>query len=374
MSRSPVSRPMSSSTRTSSGCGGEVLAERDHGLRLHRAALVQPLLGVEHAGELGQRRAGGLVAAAVEDDADGARRRRARSAARRCGRSSGRAGPGRRSGAGPRGSRRRSRHHAARSRRARAREQGERGGGGRELDARRDARGGERARAARASGASGRACAGCCRVGAPGPGQAHRNAHQNSRLRSPNRRAVTSDAARRDAARRASRGPRAGAGRAARAPRRPPPRPPRASRWPGRWRLPPRRAPVPSWTPSLDGRPRAGRRSSRRLVACSSGPALGPIFACRHVRFPLRQAPGHPRRPPLAREADRGRSRPRHARDPPRAARGRRQLQGRHGSSLPCASAPSAPRCWTSLTPGQQVVKIVDEELTELLGSDRRRS
>ena len=48
-----------------------------------------------------------------------------------------------------------------------------------------------------------------------------------------------------------------------------------------------------------------------------------------HVRVAFRQIAGHPRRPALARRAQPGGHRSRHARDPPRAARGRRQLPRR---------------------------------------------
>ena len=47
------------------------------------------------------------------------------------------------------------------------------------------------------------------------------------------------------------------------------------------------------------------------------------------VRHALREASGDALRPALPRDAHRGRRRPRDARDPPRAARGGRQLQGR---------------------------------------------
>ncbi len=64
----------------------------------------------------------------------------------------------------------------------------------------------------------------------------------------------------------------------------------------------------------------------------------------------------------------------RDARDPPRAARGRRQLQGRqrvHGAVKErCLGADVVGK----LNPGQQVVKIVDEELTELMGGASRRT
>ena len=53
-----------------------------------------------------------------------------------------------------------------------------------------------------------------------------------------------------------------------------------------------------------------------------------PYTGCR-VRRALREAPGDARRRPRARHADRGRHQQGDARDPPRAARGRRQLQGR---------------------------------------------
>ena len=59
----------------------------------------------------------------------------------------------------------------------------------------------------------------------------------------------------------------------------------------------------------------------------------------------------------------------RDARGPPRAARSRRQLQGRQGPSLPASRRGRSARTCSSLTPGQQVVKIVHEELTDLMGS-----
>ena len=43
-------------------------------------------------------------------------------------------------------------------------------------------------------------------------------------------------------------------------------------------------------------------------------------------------------------------------------------------SPWPSRSVRSATRCWTSLNPGQQVIKIVHEELTELMGEPRDRS
>src|SRR5215208_5251208 len=52
------------------------------------------------------------------------------------------------------------------------------------------------------------------------------------------------------------------------------------------------------------------------------------------VRLPLREAPGDPLGRPRPRRADRGGHHARHARDPPRAARGGRQLQGRQAVHL----------------------------------------
>ena len=86
-------------------------------------------------------------------------------------------------------------------------------------------------------------------------------------------------------------------------------------------------------------RPRAGRRAHRERAAQRArrrdpDPPRGRARPRRSrlalsVRRPLREAPGHPRRCSRPRHADRGRHRQGHARDPPRAARGRRQLQGR---------------------------------------------
>ena len=56
---------------------------------------------------------------------------------------------------------------------------------------------------------------------------------------------------------------------------------------------------------------------------------LTPSKLGRDVRPALRPPPGDALRRPLARQAERGRRRRRDARDPPRPARGRRQLQGR---------------------------------------------
>src|SRR5207253_6720630 len=56
-----------------------------------------------------------------------------------------------------------------------------------------------------------------------------------------------------------------------------------------------------------------------------------PVHLRADVRHAVRQAPGRPRRPPRPRAPRRGGDLPRHARDPPRAARGGRQLQGREG-------------------------------------------
>ena len=65
------------------------------------------------------------------------------------------------------------------------------------------------------------------------------------------------------------------------------------------------------------------------IRAAPAGPGRAALDWLCSVRRPLREAPGDPRRRPRPRHADRGRHRQGHARDPPRAARGRRQLQGR---------------------------------------------
>ena len=69
-----------------------------------------------------------------------------------------------------------------------------------------------------------------------------------------------------------------------------------------------------------------------------------------------------------ARHADRGRRQRRDARDPPRAARGRRQLQGRREFTSAVKERALGDDVVGQLNPGQQVVKIVNEELTELMG------
>ena len=63
--------------------------------------------------------------------------------------------------------------------------------------------------------------------------------------------------------------------------------------------------------------------------AASGWPAGGRSRLASSVRRPLREAPDHPRRCPRPRHPDRGRHRQGDARHPPRAAGGRRQLQGR---------------------------------------------
>ena len=100
-------------------------------------------------------------------------------------------------------------------------------------------------------------------------------------------------------------------------------------------------------TPVDDARPRAWRPSTTTCrptsaprtccSACATASRSIRLAARRaaaldwlaSVRRPLREAPGDPRRRPRPRHADRGRHRQGDARDPPRAARGRRQLQGR---------------------------------------------
>src|SRR5439155_26075171 len=67
-----------------------------------------------------------------------------------------------------------------------------------------------------------------------------------------------------------------------------------------------------------------------------------PVHLRADVRHAVRQAPGGSRRPPRSRAPRRGGDLACHARDPPRAARGRRQLQGREG--LRCASARAGAR------------------------------
>ena len=76
----------------------------------------------------------------------------------------------------------------------------------------------------------------------------------------------------------------------------------------------------------FDAREFAGRRCSARVRARGARKLKPP-----DVRPALRPPSGDALRRPLARQADRGRRRPRDARDPPRPARGRRQLQGRQG-------------------------------------------
>ena len=72
-------------------------------------------------------------------------------------------------------------------------------------------------------------------------------------------------------------------------------------------------------------------RAPRREVSLKPGSTgLDPGYSLEsHVRFALGEAPGHARGGPPARRADRGRHQQGDARDPPGAARGRRQLQGR---------------------------------------------
>ena len=58
----------------------------------------------------------------------------------------------------------------------------------------------------------------------------------------------------------------------------------------------------------------------------------------------------------------------RDARDPARAARGRRQLQGRQELHRAVKERALGADVVGQLNPGQQVVKIVSDELTELMG------
>ena len=115
----------------------------------------------------------------------------------------------------------------------------------------------------------------------------------------------------------------------------PPPRRPRPS---GRPRRP--RAPRPTRRRTSGSCRRAGRApdgpeppSPRAAPPPPRPPEPAGVGAHLHstgsVRLPLREAPGDPLRRPRPRRADRGGHHARHARDPPRAARGRRQLQGR---------------------------------------------
>ncbi len=91
-------------------------------------------------------------------------------------------------------------------------------------------------------------------------------------------------------------------------------------------------------------------------------PAVG------HVRLARREAAGHARRGARARHADREGHRPGDARDPPRAAGGRRQLQGRQAVHKRGEGALPGAEIVGKLNPGQQVVKIVAEELENLMG------
>ena len=112
--------------------------------------------------------------------------------------------------------------------------------------------------------------------------------------------------------------------------------------------------PSPRWTVEL----RAGAappRAAAALPARTDDRPAARSSCCGSVRLPRREAPGHPRRRPPARRADRGRHQRRDARDPPRAARGRRQLQGRQAVHVDGArSAAGAPRSRASSTPASR--------------------
>ena len=148
-------------------------------------------------------------------------------------------------------------------------------------------------------------------------------------------------------------------------------------RWPDRTGA---RAPAAAVAISVDARlgVRAGRSRReqraghlrpgvRRRPAAARRPSVPSIVSVR-VRLPRREAPGHAVRRPPARRADRRRHQGRDARDPPRAARGRRQLQGRQAVHGERPRAREGVEVTRQLNPGQQVVKIVNEELTALMG------
>ena len=75
---------------------------------------------------------------------------------------------------------------------------------------------------------------------------------------------------------------------------------------------------------------------AREFCEALLGRVAAAVSCGSHVRRARRSPPGDPLRRPRPRQADRGRRRQGDARDPPRAARGRRQLQGReavHGDA-----------------------------------------
>ena len=92
------------------------------------------------------------------------------------------------------------------------------------------------------------------------------------------------------------------------------------------------RAPTP---PPAPARPPAGLRADRRAPRLTCGCQN----QARDVRLARREAAGHARRRPPARHADRAGHRRGDARDPPRAARGGRQLQGRQAVHRPAEGA-----------------------------------
>ena len=119
----------------------------------------------------------------------------------------------------------------------------------------------------------------------------------------------------------------------------------------------------------LRGHP--GRDRGRRTGPRRVGRALA---SARHVRHALRAAAGGA----LGDVRSRGKlteddvDKAMRA-DPPRAARGRRQLPGGQAVHRRRQGAGArAPTCCESLNPGQQVVKIVSDELTELMGGSGR--
>ena len=108
-----------------------------------------------------------------------------------------------------------------------------------------------------------------------------------------------------------------------------------------------------------DREPRiGGRPSSCQRRSCSTS---------------LRQAPVGPLRRSLARQAERGRHQQGDARDPPGAARGGRQLPRRQAVHDAVKERALGHEVMDSLNPGQQVVKVVNEELTALMGESSRQ-
>ena len=116
------------------------------------------------------------------------------------------------------------------------------------------------------------------------------------------------------------------------------------------------------------------RHGSRRRQSASAREAAARTLHGR-VRRALRPAPGDPGRSRPRQAARRGRRQQGDARDPPRAARGGRQLPGREGLRRGREGARRSARTSSrGSTPGQQVVKLVHDQLTELMGSATRSS